>query len=200
MSGMSLKTTYYTPVKKLFLLFIAMLAFGLVATPDAEARRIKKLTRSAVADFIKETTDITKNHASDMDMSATIEYLDTHLHKNARFKTIMTYNIPGFPAQDTAISLSKEEFIEQIEKGEKALEDYENQIDIQDIQISSKGTNATVMTTGFETGMMPVQQDGETEYIPVEGSSECSQIIILNKGVIQMYNANCNTTIHFSEY
>jgi hypothetical protein len=41
---------------------------------------------------------------------------------------------------------------------------------------------------------------GGSEALPMEGVSECMQILSLNKGIIQMYSANCVTNIQFMEY
>ena len=43
---------------------------------------------------------------------------------------------------------------------------------------------------------MPVE-GGTTKNVPMEGNSICSQILVLNDGIIQMYGANCETVVNF---
>lgn len=95
------------------------------------------------------------------------------------------------------MALDKEDFIESIQAGGQALSNYENNVQILEIKISSDKRKATVQTQGHETGTM--NADGQE--LPVQGNSNCHQIVMLSeKGIIQMYNANCETTISFQDY
>ncbi|MFP4313852.1 MAG: hypothetical protein ACLFR0_05950, partial [Alphaproteobacteria bacterium] len=101
------------------------------------------------------------------------------------------------PPQANSMALDKEDFIESINAGSKTLENYDNSVSILEIKISSDKRKATVFTQGRETGTM----NAEGEAIPVEGNSKCHQIISLSeKGIIQIYTANCETVISFQDY
>lgn len=113
----------------------------------------------------------------------------------------MKYNIPGMPPQEAALSLDKEEFMKSVVQGAEAVDGYETLVEITDIKISSDGEKAFVKTQNTEYATMPVATEtGSVENVPMEGVSECTQILLLKKGVIMMYNANCVTNIEFMEY
>lgn len=186
-------------VIKLFSAILAVLAF--TVGPAGAASKIAKLTEENVTAFINKTTEITAGGVTDMSPEEIAAYLEGHIEKKARFKSTMKYNIPGYPPQETSMSLEKKDFIESVKKGAEEISDYDSEIQIESIKISSKGDKATVGTTSIEHGMMPMSLDGvSTQMIPVDGSSSCTQILTLEKGVIQMFGANCVTVINFTPY
>lgn len=170
--------------------------FALISS--AHAARHNKLTDSNVRDFVEEATALTSG-LSDSSIDETVYFLDTHLHKKARFKSVISYVLPGFPPQETALSFKKKDYIENIQNSISTIEDHESVVEIQSIQITSDGKQAVVITSGKETGMMQVPlPDNTFESVPMEGFTDCNQIIRLSRqGIIQMYNAVCNTTIQF---
>lgn len=179
-------------------LFLGLFSLSVACSAPAQAQ----LTEDAISEFIKITTDISSGHANGMDQRDITEYLEDHLHEDARFKSTIEYNIPGFPPQKTSMTLKKKEYIGGIEKGAEALSDYQNEITIQTIKISKDGSRATVRTTGSETGTMPVALNAEDgiEYVPIEGASDCNQIIKLEDDRIQMYSAICSTKVNFQPF
>ena len=182
---------------KTFLLISCVAVTGVAALPARAEDHIKTLTEDNITAFIEKTTSITTGN-SDMTSDEAIEYLDRHIEKRARFKSTMKYNVPGFPAQEMAMNLEKQDFIDSVKKGTESVADYESAIQIDNIEISSKGDKATVSTTSTETGMMPMSMDGTTtQTVPIDGSSSCTQILTLEDGVIQMYGANCVTVVNF---
>ncbi|HRQ61993.1 MAG TPA: hypothetical protein PLO23_10880, partial [Alphaproteobacteria bacterium] len=71
-----------------------------------------------------------------------------------------------------------------------------NQIAVREVKIASSGKSATVKTDSTEEGVMDV----EGQQVPILGQSTCDQIIMLSdKAVIQMFNANCTTIIRFKD-
>lgn len=162
----------------------------------AHADSISSLTKSNVTDFIEETTSMTSGDSFYDDHDAIIEYLKKHIHEDARFISTLRFTFPGLSPQDTRMSLGKEEFINSVDKGDKALTNYENEIEITSVRISRDKKKATVKTTGSESGELPTPtEDGGVQNVPVDGVSECTQILTLEGGVIQMFNANCLTSI-----
>lgn len=178
------------------ILFYLLFFTACFMAPQAHAQ----LTEDAITAFIEETTAISAGQL-ERDPEDIREYLEKHLHKKARFRSSIRYNIPGFPGQETSMSLKKSEYIEGIEQGAQALSDYENEITIEKIKISKDKTRATVMTSGIERGSMPMAIDGKTtEFVPVEGSSSCNQILRMDDDVIQMYSAICKTVVNFQPF
>lgn len=185
-----------------YILFTCVFLAGTGINQNARAEiKLKHLTEKNITQFIEKTTKMTSGQSLEASPEEIITYLKRHLSPKARFKSTMKYNIPGYPTQETSMSLEKKDFIESIEDGSQALSDYESEIRVRNIKISKDKTKATVQTTGTEKGIMPLSEDGVTsEDVPVEGTSNCTQIIMLEEGVIQMYSANCTTTIHFLPY
>ncbi len=168
---------------------------------SAHAQSVGQLTEDNVREFIEKTTSITAGRESDMSQKQIEIYLDVHIHDDARFKSTMRYAIPGFDVQEKTMSVDKNDFIKSIHAATDTVSDYENIIEITDIQISKDGRKATVQTRMYESGKMPVADDIEKEEVPIEGMSTCTQVIMLDKkNMIQMYNANCVTDIHFNTF
>lgn len=179
--------------------------FGLVllvqAAPCSAEEIVKKLTEGNIRTFIEHTTDVTTGNSGDLSTEEIAAYLDKHLDKQARFKSVMRYNIPDMPPQEASMSLDKEGFMTSVQAGAEKTADYENLIEILSIKVASNGKKAFVKTTSTEYATMAVPvETGGSEDVPIEGLSECTQIISLHRGVIQMYSANCVTTINFLEY
>ncbi len=174
----------------------------LFALPAIAQERHDHLTEDNITDFIQRTTEISSGQNSDLSQSEITAYLQAHLHKKVRFKSTMRYNIPGFPSKNSSMSLGKKEYIESLQQGANALSDYETNIEIQDIKFSTDKMKATVFTTSTESGTMPVNgAEGQGSIdIPIDGESSCTQILTLKKGIIQIYNATCTTTISFSGF
>lgn len=168
---------------------------------NAEASRTyKKLTEQNIEAFIRKTTALSAGEQGDLSDHDVEKYFETHLDEDARFKSTIKYNIPGFPSQENALALNKESFIQNMKDARASLQNYETDVTVKNINISSDKKKATVSTESYETGVMPVPtQDGSVQEIPMEGMSRCNQIITLStKGIIQMYSAICTTKINFS--
>lgn len=186
-------------LQNLFLGFCVCMAFA----PYAHAKRgkIETLTETSIRSFIEKTSHMTTASSDAVPVEEIKKYLEKHIEKNARFKTIMQFNMPGLPPQEQKISMGKDDFIENVEKGGSSVEDYEHLIEIENVKISSDGQKAFVKTLSTEMVTMPVPTEtGGTEFVPVEGESQCTQILSLNDGVIQMYSASCTTTMNFLDY
>ena len=197
---MKVRTKNFLPSLLVFAVFVVGILVGM--SPANAQQKHKRLNKDIITEFIHKTSDMTSGANLEMSSEDIVEFLEIHLDKKARFKSTMKYNIPGYPAQETSMSLDKEDFIKSIQDGAQSMEDYENEIRIKMIKIAKNGKKATVQTEGFETGIMPVSTDGvTTQNVPIEGRSSCNQIISLGKkGVIQMYSAQCTTEITFLSY
>lgn len=166
----------------------------------ARAQAVEELTEENVTEFITQTSAIAAGYENGMSSDEVLQFLDDHLESHARFKSVMRYTIPGYDPQETSMSLSKEEFMDNVKNSPKKVEDYENSVLIRSVKISSDGKKATVQTHGKESGEMPIKdENGEDVNLPMHGVSACDQIIMLSKkGVIQMYSANCVTEVEFT--
>ena len=166
---------------------------------QAVSKKLKSLTTDNVSAFIEDTSILTSNQNIDRDDAKIAAYLDRHINKQARFRTSITYILPGLPDQEKVLALKKEDYIEHVKKGADSVEHYHSEIDIGDIKISKNKKTASVTTVTTESGIMQVPGDnGEMEEVSLDGTSECFQVLRLGKkGYIEMYSANCTTVMQF---
>lgn len=183
-------------------LFKALACFGfalvisLFPLTAFSQQTVSSLTEDNIRAFIARTSDVTNHKAADLADDGVKTYLETHLHPSARFKSKLTYEIPGFPSKETELALDKDEFIDSVRQGSQAVAEYSNEITVKEVKIAADGKNATVKTESTEEGMMNV----EGQNVPIVGRSSCDQIIMLSDDrVIQMFNANCSTNIQFKD-
>lgn len=176
------------------------MAFGTASNTEARIK-VRKLDKNIIEKFIEKTSEITSGQDLNMSQDEIQTFLKRHLHKDSRFKSVIKFQIPGYPEQVSSMALDKNEFMDSIKAGSQKIEEYYNKVEILDVKISSDKRKATVKTQGTETGIMTISPDGiEQQRVPIEGNSTCNQIITINrKHIVQMYNANCTTTINFKE-
>jgi len=181
---------------------MAFIGIGMPSDAQVRMKRVKALSDDNVSRFIQETTAMTSINNVDRDEAQMRGYLDRHIDPKARFKTSITYSLPGIPSQARVLTLSKADYIEQVQQGAGSVDHYHSEIDIKDIQIAKNKKSASVSTVATETGIMQVpQEDGSVEDIPIEGTTECFQVLKIGKqGYIQMYSANCKTEMAFQSY
>jgi len=185
------------------LLTVFTLLFALFSAQHADAQiknnKLKKLTMDNVSAFIEDTSVLTSNQNIDRDDAKIEAYLDKHIDKKARFRTSIRYMMPNLPAQEKVLTLKKEDYIGQVKQGADSVDHYHSEIEIGDIKISKNKKTASVNTVMTESGIMQVPgENGDTQEIPIDGRSECFQVLKLaKKGHIQMYSANCNTIMQF---
>ncbi len=176
--------------------FILLSVLALFARPVFAQSRIDALTEANVTDFIITTTHITTDNDG-VSQDKIREYLDRHIEKDARFKSVLKYHIPGMPMKKTTLSLSKDDFMSSVNEGAEKIDGYETIVEIEELKIDSSGKKAFVKTVNTEYATMPVPTETGVEYVPMEGVSNCRQILSLNGGIIQMYSANCTTNVMF---
>lgn len=180
---------------------ISMLFCALNSAVVLAEDTIKTLTEENIQTFIENTTDVTTGNSQGLSVEEMKAYLDKHLEDKARFKSIMRYNIPNMPPQEATLSLDKNGYMDSVTKGAESVEGYETLIEIDEIKVASNGKKAFVKTSNTEYATMPIPTEtGDAEEVPIEGISMCTQILSLNRGVIQMFSANCVTEINFLEY
>jgi len=185
-------------INKSYFLLSLIVALWTYGAPAYAKTKIKSLNEANITKFVEETTALTNGRTGDLSRDDIQEYLTNHLHKQSRFISKITYIIPGFPPQDSVISLGKDEFMATIAEGSDAVEEYENTVEVTSIDISKDQRKATVLTHGTEQGMMEVQPG---QSVPIIGTSNCTQILMLSKNdILQMFNAKCETSIEFTGF
>lgn len=186
----------------LLLIGFSIVLVSSFAQAQNKKKRFRRLSDDNVREFIQDTTAITSVQNVQDDAKAVNRYLDRHIDPDARFVTSISYIMPGMPEQEKSLSLSKDDYIEQVKQGAGSVEHYHSEITVDNVDISKDKETASVSTISSETGVMQVpQEDGSMQGVPIEGKSECFQVLkIGKKGYIQMYSANCKTVMEFKPY
>ena len=188
-----------------FLFTLSALIFMICAAETAVAQvvseKMNKLSETKVTAFIQDTSIMTSQQGSDRNDADVMTYLEQHIDKKARFKSSVTFIMPGMPAQTKELSLEKRDYIEHVLQGAQDVDHYNSEVEVEKVSIARNKKTASVTTTTVETGLMRVPTpDGGSQEVAIEGISKCFQILKLGKnGYIQMYSANCTTKMQFAE-
>ncbi|MCB1651977.1 MAG: hypothetical protein KDI46_07995 [Alphaproteobacteria bacterium] len=183
-------------------LCLGLFSFALMMSwPALASEPIKSLNEDNVTDFITETTHITQGAGARMQPHNVEPYLEKHLSDNAHFASTITYHIPDMEPQNMSLDLGKSDFIKSVKEGVEGVLGYENHVEVKDIKINFWATQAVVKTHTLETGFMsiPTPDGGMSQDMPMKGDSECAQVLVLKKGVIQVQSAVCKTSVTFSK-
>jgi hypothetical protein len=181
-----------------YVILSVMLIFSIPAFAQHSA---KKLNNQNIENFIAALTEMASGNNLEGGTQNATSFFEKHLHPGARFKSSVEYVIPGSRSQSKNMALDKAQFIENVAAGPQAVENYENRVNVKSVKVSSDGRRATIETRGIESGMMTMPDEaGNMITIPMEGHSDCQQIIMLSDNdIMQVYNANCKTVINFSD-
>ncbi len=182
-----------------FNIFIAIILSATFLTNSSAA--VNALTESNVSTFITEVAAVSGGQRHDMDSYSITSYFMSHISENGLFTSTIEYSLPDMDSSSRTLEMDKMNFISHVLQGMKAMEKHEAAVKIEYIKIADNGKSASVMTTNYERGVMPVEDGmGDARMVPVTGTSYCEQELVLSaKNVIQMATANCSTNIDFSD-
>jgi hypothetical protein len=167
---------------------------------SGSGNKISELNHTNVALFIEEVAAITGGKRDDMDDFTVTEFFLDHVHDSGHFISTIDYSTAADMMNQTkTLEMGKMDFISHILQGLKAMKKHETAVRIEHIKILNAGTEATVTTTNFERGLMPVDDGfGGMQMMPVTGTSYCEQDLVLSQAqTIQMRGASCDTSISF---
>lgn len=158
------------------------------------------LTEKDIKEFVIKTSSVMDGTAGEEGEEDVQTYLEMHLNPEGLFKSEMTYNIPGYPAQKNMMALDRTQFIESVVDGRKSMQGYKADVSIQKIEILDGGRRARVQVRSRESGTLTLQSaEGEEETLPVEGISLCDQVLVLGEeGEIQILGAECRSEMSFA--
>lgn len=159
----------------------------------------QELTKSTINELVKEGNTLVNQAASNKDIGDLVEFYQTHTHEDARFNSVMTYKMQGFPDQTNKAELNKEEYISSIVQGMQGMENYKSTIAIKDITISDDAKTAYFKSISREKGQGSIPYQGGIKMMKINGASKCTHALEVNDDVIQFKNAECETLIIFSE-
>lgn len=187
------------PVRTFCLCLAAVLCAQATLAAAAEEAFVTGLTEENIVGFLQDMRHRSMGENGDFGPDETIAWLERHMNPGGRFVSNLRYEIPGYPTQDTEMTLGRDDFIAGVVEGRSVIRDYSTLIKIEEMKISGSGQSATVRTTGTEKGLMPwPNEKGEQEYVPVEGHSDCQQKIAVSlNNYIQLSEADCKTVITF---
>lgn len=183
-----------------FNVFLALI-LSVTFLSNASPEKINTLTEASVEDFIHEVSKISNGERADMDPYSITAFFMNHISEDGQFISKMRYSIPDMPTDERTLEMDKMNFISHTLQSMNTMNRHETLVKVEYIKIEDEGRTATVMTTNYERGMLPVDDGfGEASLMPVQGTSYCEQKLVLNnKRVMQMAGANCTTDIVFSE-
>lgn len=154
----------------------------------------QELSESSVKSFIKKAVQITAGNRGGAE-----EFLQKHLNDNARFTTTVTLQLPDLPPQNAdSLTLDKAGYIGNLKTAKDTLKNHNATADIKNIILSEDKQQATVRYEIRENGKLD-DPNGEQGLMPLDGTSTCTSTIRLNsQGIIQLYNADCQTLVKFT--
>lgn len=169
---------------------------------------VSRLDRRNVTAFINDVQRVVKEDSKTMTAQDIADYFNNHIADTARFDSTMKYEMPGYPAQESTMSIGKEEYINGVIGGAGLVQSYDHKVEIKDVQISNGGRTAKVKTVINERGEMPwpgeIGPDGRAAQMvamPVRGQSLCEQTIGISlSSFIQMQKAECYTALSFDPF
>jgi hypothetical protein len=189
-------------IKKISNLLMILLVIVFLCPQNGFAEDFKRdwLNKKVVTAFIQKVTDVTHGATTGTDIENIQDFLERHIHEDARFKSTISYAMPGFPPQNNDIKLNKDGYIKQILEGASHVQNYDVQVDIKDIKFSRKKKTATVSTHTRENAYITVPGPSrEEQNVPITGTTNCTQVLkINNDNILQMYHANCTTNVNFT--
>ncbi len=176
-----------------------MLLICLSISSSAHARKVRKLDNNIIKAFIQKTSRVSGGLETSMSQSDVLDFLERHIHDDAHFSSYIRFQIPGQEPQVTNMELQKSDFLEQTQTGQRVMDNYYNEVTVEEIKIAGDKRKANVKTTSKESGSMNVPDGvGGMRSTPVKGTSTCHQVITISKRhVVQLYNADCETHIFF---
>ncbi len=214
-----MRLTSIKPTRQAFIFWGLLILIQLQLIPLALAQNQKDqredfivaLNKQNIEAFLKEVSEITTGQRPDMLHDDVENYFTNHVTNKSTFKSVMKYNIPGFPTQDIDMELDKDQYIKMVLKGLYMLQDYQTEVSIENLKIGSNGKSATFKSRTKEKGRMPWVKDSENkdnsegnqnaEMIPIEGESVCEQKLIISyNNFMQMAKAECSTAISFDPF
>ncbi|MCB9988554.1 MAG: hypothetical protein H6868_04365 [Rhodospirillales bacterium] len=168
---------------------------------NARAERLKSIDEQAIRAFLETMTDITNNN-HDMNPLDLHSYLDDHLSAKGRFTSQVTYDIPGMPAQEKELTLTKNQFIDTLTTEQDNMQNYEAHANLDSFKIARGGREAVIETSSSGSGLLQLGRNGNPDdSVPVTGSSRCTQKLGLSgKGMIELRAAHCETAIRFDPF
>lgn len=166
---------------------------------------VTRLTEQNLLSFLQEVQDIATGKRVEMADDEVIDYMNNHIADKAEFKSIVRYEVPGFPNKDIEMKIGKPEYINTIVKGRYTLQDYNTAVTLDDLKIENNGKRATFTSITDEQGLMPFPKDknnpDDIEILPIKGTTKCAQVMIVSfNNFIQMATANCRTIISFDPF
>lgn len=178
-----------------FNIFIALILSATFLKGNAG---VPALTETNVTQFITEVSHVAGGQRADMDQFSITEYFMAHIADHGMFTSTIEFSLPDETSSSRRLEMDKNNYISHTLEGMKTMSKRETAVTIEYIKIAENGKSATVTTTNYERGVMPVEDGfGEAQMLPVTGTSYCEQELVLTENVIQMAAANCSTSIDF---
>ena len=131
-----------------------------------------------------------------MDRLGIAEYLMKHLDDSGTYTSTVQIDLPDAQEPEQKLDLDKKAYIGRVLEGLGTIRNHEEKTRVENIEIADDSRSARVVTTSFERGMIPSENEsGRSVLVPVRGISYCEQKLVLKDETIRMAGAVCSTSI-----
>lgn len=161
----------------------------------ANEDNMRSLSPVKIRSFIDKMTEKTMPGGR-LDDKEVVQYLNAHLSSEGTFNSSLTFRIHGYDDQTQEVSVTKEQFIQNILAGRRDIRKYDSSVKVTEIVVAKDKRSAMIKTITREKGEMPVEKG---KYLPFEGSSTCSQEIRMLGEVPQISGADCQSLIEVKQ-
>ena len=156
------------------------------------------LTPENIKSFMQKTDALSTGQMQGITASDLNAYFTRHLADNGAFKSNTTFNIPGQSPKTQTETLSKAQFITNVQQGHGMIKNDQTELTVTGEQIDKDGKNATLKTISTDKGILSMPDGkGGAQDVAISGLSTCVQTLTLPKNhYIQMVGADCETVIN----
>lgn len=150
-----------------------------------------RLTTSSVTDFVNQMTRVSTGG----DIFVANKFLLDHIADNGMFTSSIAYDLPNITSAERHLSLDKKDYINNVLAQLKLAKPEEAKTRIESIEIAADRHHASVITTSYQRGPMPIQMGEERQTLQVKASSYCEQAVTLANKKIVINTATCSTNV-----
>ncbi|MBI1300156.1 MAG: hypothetical protein GC137_00720 [Alphaproteobacteria bacterium] len=148
----------------------------------------ERLSDAWIEEFYAQSTEVQR-----LSSNVTIEFMDRHIHDDAKAKMTTITTLPGLPPQKDDREFTKQELLDQAREGQSMsqLESLENELI--SIGIAKDGRSASVKERSVSTFVVDVPTpDGQKMQMKSKQTTNCDTRIKLNQqNVIQVHATDC---------
>ncbi|GJL84814.1 MAG: hypothetical protein DHS20C02_05890 [Micavibrio sp.] len=167
---------------------VLLALFLILQTSSAMAA---ELTEQSIRDIYKQSADLATGKTVDAEKN--MAFLKKHLTEDVILNITMNVNVLEEPI---VTHINKEEAIKTTGESYRKIRDSESRVEISSIDIAESRQEATVKHKVFQDGVIHEEaQNGNKVKLSYQSISTCTDLLIVNKEIIQWPKSSCNTNV-----